>query len=784
MKLRTRLLPTNWLAWTWVFFGALGSLSANVIYVDGSAAGANNGSSWADAYTDLQDALSIASAGDEIWIAEGVYTPSVIVDMQGGDGGPDPREATFQIPDGVMLYGGFAGGEASPEARNWEAHLTILSGDIDHNDLNADGNHIAENTAELVGANAYHVIVTQIVSNTTGIDGIIVTAGYANNGGVPGAHPNNYGGGWHDKNGPQGTGSNLTIRNAKFKGNYAQGGGGALSLGFEYKGYLSHELHMSHTQFSGNEAHHGGALFIEETTVSMDSSLFVNNQALNPAPGAGHGSGALGGAIYLRGSMGQFHHCMFIQNSATAYSTEVEAGGRGGAIYLYYSAVMDISDTPREVEFLNCGFFQNSVAGSDWAEGGAILTSCYKGVLQVDVNGCVFGENTSTETGGAIANYADHLGSYPGGQIPSSIVNAVNSTFYGNAAGERGGAIANYGHFLFGFVNMLETHLVNCVLYGDEAGIEGAEIYQDYVAINEVSYSDIEGSGGSGPGWDAALGIDGGNNIEVNPNFVNAGDPLGPDGIGGTSDDGLQLVGGIPASAAVDGGNDWAILLFPDGQEITGEARVIGDAIDMGAYETYATQLGWKPVGLKVVEWNREIPPTQAWTLVLDPQTPNPQGEEAGSRFRWVEPGTFTDYKEYAVLEGVIADMNNSEAQFAVYLKLVNPHTWSEWKGKGRGYEVQSQAAQRTAQRSHEDWTYWELSPGSTLTGRGDVSGILRLSPASLRTGFQLGAGGNALDVDLGLGGKFKYSGRVSYDSAESQVKGTGSIHMDIEKEE
>ena len=98
----------------------------SVIYVDEDAtAGGDDGSSWGDAYLKLQDALAEADVCDEIWVAEGTYTPADSFS----------ESATFALVNGVKVYGGFDGSEDYVYERNWADNETVLSGFFDPNEV-------------------------------------------------------------------------------------------------------------------------------------------------------------------------------------------------------------------------------------------------------------------------------------------------------------------------------------------------------------------------------------------------------------------------------------------------------------------------------------------------------------------------------------------------------------------------------------------------------------------------------------------------------------------------
>jgi hypothetical protein len=160
-----------------LFCGAT-TAAETIIYVDGSASGANNGSSWVDAYNYLQDALTDANTAEkptEILIAQGLYTPDRSTGFTPGSSGLE-----FHLLNGVTIRGGFAGfGSIEPDVRNIEVYKTILSGDLSGDDA------VVTNHEDLSGEptraeNSYIVVDGSDTDQTAVLDGVTITAGGTN----------------------------------------------------------------------------------------------------------------------------------------------------------------------------------------------------------------------------------------------------------------------------------------------------------------------------------------------------------------------------------------------------------------------------------------------------------------------------------------------------------------------------------------------------------------------------------------------------------------------------
>ena len=132
-----------------------------VTFVDPSATGAGDGSSWGDAFTELQAGLASAGPSGEVWVAGGVYTPA-------GPGGD--RTATFSLLNGQQVYGGFLGTETNRNQRDSATNITTLSGDLNGDDVAPWSN---------MGDNSYHVVTASGLTAPTPLDGFAVTRGWA-----------------------------------------------------------------------------------------------------------------------------------------------------------------------------------------------------------------------------------------------------------------------------------------------------------------------------------------------------------------------------------------------------------------------------------------------------------------------------------------------------------------------------------------------------------------------------------------------------------------------------
>ena len=191
-----------------------------ILYVDDNAAPGGDGSSWTNAFQDLQDALDLACGGcagtAEIWVADGLYIPSRSYDFN-NDGEEQGREASFQLCNGVAIYGGFEGQpgtEGDFSSRNLSLYVSTLSGDRDQD----DGPVLENRGPATPNDNAYHVVSGSNTNATAILDGFTVTAGNARGTGL-----NEAGGGMLNFNGSP------SLANLVFAGNTADGSGGGMA---------------------------------------------------------------------------------------------------------------------------------------------------------------------------------------------------------------------------------------------------------------------------------------------------------------------------------------------------------------------------------------------------------------------------------------------------------------------------------------------------------------------------------------------------------------------------
>ncbi|MGB0429722.1 MAG: InlB B-repeat-containing protein [Bacteroidia bacterium] len=307
-------------------FAQITSAWAKTIYVNQNATGTNNGSSWANAYMFIDDALTNWQMNDSIWVAKGQYSPKDSL-----------TTSTYLLPSGCVIIGGFNGTEQYTSQHDPVNNLTILSGDIN------DKNYPNDNIRTIVTANK--------TAQGTKINGFVIKDGY------------NYtvaGGITKGGGAIRIIDAYLEIENCQFYDNYAYMRGGAIyqqtsskqvritnckfennSTGIDVNSLggaifaNSAYFFIQDTEFNLNTSQSGGAISLYEAKLHIDRTIFSGNEARIRNGGAIHDGGDTEFRVY---------NSLFVGNVADDNCPAI-----------YSSAVFNT----RYNEVINCTFAQN-----------------------------------------------------------------------------------------------------------------------------------------------------------------------------------------------------------------------------------------------------------------------------------------------------------------------------------------------------------------------------------------------------------------------------------------
>jgi len=446
---------------------------SQIIYIKQDAIGTKDGTSWENAYTDIETALASASDDSELWIAAGNYHP----------GSLNPNiNSTFAIRHNISIYGGFAGIEVYLEERDPELNLTILSGDI-HNDdvINDFTNFKSDNTQ--------HVVYVDSLLSLVIIDGLTIKGGHTtDNGG--GTLYQRAGGGVYAL-------SPVNIMACRIAENFGRNGGGILLAGgasqssiigstFSHnkttdRGACIYALMISNIvivgcSFKENKTSRGAVYPNNCRNIIIDNCLFQDNHNTVSNGGALfsfqnidllirncnflRNSALFGGAIVINGSQlpigtlsnARIEHCLFQDNIAN----EV------GAIYCL---------TNPDISILKCEFINDSSINA-----GAVLieqpANYPTDTSNIRIDSCLFRDNKASDfAAGALRlrytsakiehctfenNITSGLlnggGGHVFGNCPGQNIIYREVTFKNGVSGGYAGAVTAYGkdaHYLF-----------------------------------------------------------------------------------------------------------------------------------------------------------------------------------------------------------------------------------------------------------------------------------------------------------------------------------------------
>lgn len=521
--------------------------------------------------------INASAPQDEVWVGEGVYTPTHLIAVPMDNNQQVDRRSTFTVHSGVKLYGGFPNsGSPGMEDRDFDLYPSILSGDIGVPGDSTD--------------NCFHVMFFPATSDAV-VNGFTITSGTAN-GSTATANessyvsalfisiPNYRGGGIYMHNA-----SNIQIENCTFAHNRSTYDGGAL-----YIAGGSHEF--SNCRFTRNiGGGHGGAIHAREGAYSISNSIFEQNRVVlqsggGPFPMPTPGYWAYGGAIYIQNGELNLMNNQFIEN--TGFINVGTTVAEGGAVYI----------TGGSHTILNNSFIRN--ASLQWITGTLLCTG---GAITIDpsassiIEGNTFTENSTHGSGGALSMAggphvvaqnrftANDAFGYGGAMACSgSTIDVVNNIFELNNTQGIGGAIrASF--------DQGTNRYVNNTFYANTSGTEGGAIYLDTRVdhmLNNIFWANMASNSTSLNGPDVRFFNSSSStlfhNLLQNEDAPSNGNVMGWNPQFADAANGDYTL--LSSSPCINAGANEHYMGTYSTEDYSGNPRIFGDVIDMGALES------------------------------------------------------------------------------------------------------------------------------------------------------------------------------------------------------
>ncbi|MEM9884973.1 MAG: T9SS type A sorting domain-containing protein [Bacteroidota bacterium] len=474
------------------------------VFVKADATGLADGSSWENAYTDLQAAIDASEAATEIWIAGGTYiapSDASIYETYGG----------FRIDkSGLQIYGGFEGTESVRTDRDASANLTILSADIAQDDTEND---FSQNKSDNLTRVLY---IDSLLSETIVLSGLNFTGGNS-------VSDTELDYDWRSGGGVF-SHSSVQISDCNFYGNFAISGAAINLFGINasessisncrFSNNLTTNpdgqgivflvgvasVQVRNCSFTDNTVSRGALYSLRCLDVDVVDCIFQNNANENGFGGATWNWNSInvnyascefrnnrannGGVLYNDGREHEeltisFQDCLFEDNTANDF---------GGGVFYNWQGKMEVT---------GCTF-----RGNSGPNGGVMYNDGRTHErLTVQFENCLFEENESTDFGGAAlynwrayyivdqCEFRDNNSSNNAGCIYTSGDDALheikNSVFEENQAfGGWGGSITSYTN--------VRGSIENCRFAKNEANVSGGAVALGFKANVDISFCDFE----------------------------------------------------------------------------------------------------------------------------------------------------------------------------------------------------------------------------------------------------------------------------------------------------